>query len=69
MKSNKSSELHELDRDLPTGPADIAALRRARRDTIRDLKLYFEFLAGFPAPPARELISRKGPAGPTPFEL
>ncbi len=47
MKSKKSSELRELNRELPTGPADIAALRRALRDTIRDLKLYFEFLSGF----------------------
>ena len=69
MKSKKSSKLLDLDRDLPTSAADLAALRQARRDRIHDLKSYFEFLARFPTASTRELSLRKGPAGPKPFEL
>ena len=69
MKSKESSKLLSLDRDMPTSAADIAALRRSRRDRIHDLKSYLEFLAGFPARSTRELSSRKGPAGTKPFEL
>ena len=69
MKSKRSSKLLNLDRDLPTSAADIVALRQARRERIKDLKTYLEFLAGFPAPSSSVLLARKGPAGRTPFEL
>ena len=69
MKSRESSKLLDLDRDLPTSAADIAALRRAGRHRIQDLKAYFEFLARFRAASTQELSFRKGPAGPRPFEL
>jgi len=69
MKSKKSSKFLDLDHDLPTSAADIAALWQARIDRNQDLRTYFEFLAGFPPPSIEELRARKGPAGPRPFEL
>jgi hypothetical protein len=69
MKSAKSSRLLNLRRDLPTGAADILALRRARRHEIRDLKTYLEFLANFVAATPAALRARKGPSGLKPFEL
>jgi hypothetical protein len=69
MKSNGSSKLLGLDRDLPTRAKDIAALRQARDDRIQDPKTCLEFLAGFPAASTSELSARKGPAGLKPFEL
>jgi hypothetical protein len=69
MKSKESSKLLDLDRDIPTSAADIAALRQARGDRIQDLETYLEFLAGFPPASTSELGARKGPAGPKPFEL
>jgi hypothetical protein len=69
MKSKESSRLLDLDRDLPTSAEDIVALRQARKESIQDLKTYFEFLSRFPAPSTEELRARKGPRGPQLFEL
>jgi hypothetical protein len=69
MKSKKSLRLLDLDRDLPTTAADIFALRQARRDKIKDLKSYLEFLSRFPAPSTVALSERKSSAGSKPFKL
>jgi hypothetical protein len=69
MRSAKSSMLLNLRRDLPTGAADVLALRRARRHEMRDLKTYLEFLAKFVAPTPAALRARKGPSGLKAFEL
>ena len=69
MKSKESSRLLDLDRDLPTSAADIAALRRACRDRIEDLKTYLDFLSSFQVPSTAALAGRKGPAGSKPFEF
>jgi hypothetical protein len=59
----------DLERDLPTTPADVAALRRARTKNRRlDFDAYLDFLAALnPADPAA-LHARKGPRG-APFRL
>ena len=69
MRSEKSSKPLDLNRNLPTSATDIFALRQARKDEIRDLKTYLEFLATFSVPPTAVLRMRKGPAGAKPFEL
>lgn len=69
MKYGESLKLLDLDRDLPTGETDIQVLRKLRRAPLPDLRAYLEFLARFPAASASALRSRKGPAGPEPFEL
>jgi hypothetical protein len=69
MKSAKSSRLLDLCHDLPTGAADVLALRRARRHEMQDLKTYLEFLANFVAATPAALRARKGPFGLKPFEL
>jgi hypothetical protein len=69
MRSKKSLRLLDLDRGLSTNAADILALRESRRDKLRDLKAYLEFLSNFPEPSTPELSAPKGPAGDKPFEL
>lgn len=69
MKSNGCSDRLNLDRDLPTTPDDVAALRRVRVPPPMTLAEYFRFLAGFPEVPNEELRSRRGPRGGVPFEL
>ena len=69
MKSGKSYKLLDLQRDLPTNPEDVIALRRAREAGTLSFEEYLEFLAKFPPLSIPELRSRKGPAGITPFEL
>jgi hypothetical protein len=69
MKSKKSSGLLDLDRDLPTNAADIAALRQARRDGNVDLRTYLDFLSSFQVSSKAGLRARKRPAGSKPFEF
>jgi hypothetical protein len=69
MKSRESSRLLDLSRDLPTGAADVIALRNARESGRMNLEAYLKFLASCPAPTLDELRARRGPAGDKPFEL
>jgi hypothetical protein len=59
----------DLDRDLPTSPEDIAALRRLRSLPGLDFDQYLHFLSSFPPPSNEELRSRRGPHGDEPFVL
>jgi hypothetical protein len=59
----------DLERDLPTTPADVAALRRLERLPRLDLEQYLRFLSSFPRPSSEELRSRGGPNGDEPFVL
>lgn len=63
----------DLERGLPTTPADVAALRRARAPSgppsAADTAEYLRFLASLPQPSAAELRSRPGPAQGPPFRL
>lgn len=68
MRSSAGSEVLDLERDLPTTPADVAALRRARAAAPLDFAGYLRFLAAWPSPPTEALRSRRGPHG-RPFEL
>ncbi len=69
MRSEKSSRLLDLDRDHPTTAGDVSALREARREKIRDLKSYLEFLSRLPKPSESAVRNRKGNAGSQPFAL
>ncbi len=45
MSSPESADrLHALERDLPTTPEDIEALRRLRYFAVRDLETYVQIL-------------------------
>ena len=69
MKSVDQTNYLDLERDLPTTPEDVAALRRLRRHAAMDLDSYFQFLGSFPPAAVEELAARTGPRGPQPFEL
>ena len=61
--------LLELDRDLPTTPEDVAALRRAREASERlSPSEYSDFLRALGKPSIEELRRRRGPHS-EPFEL
>jgi hypothetical protein len=67
-----SKELYEalnLDRDLPTTAADVAAQRRLRVGRSLTFEEYLEFLANFEPPPSDELRGKRGPRGERAFEL
>ncbi|MGH2362896.1 MAG: hypothetical protein ACRDGM_20400 [bacterium] len=68
MTSNGSADLLALDRDLPTTPGDVTALRQAQAPRQVQLDEYLEFLRRFEAPPPARLRSRRGPVGP-PLDL
>lgn len=69
MSSSKPSEILDLARDLPTTAADVAALRQARRRSMRlSPAEYLSFLESLPSPTPEELRARRGPRG-EPFEL
>ncbi|MDW7711545.1 MAG: hypothetical protein SCH98_13835 [Deferrisomatales bacterium] len=59
----------DLDRDLPTTPEDIAALRRASCAVPPAPVDYLAFLETFGDPPAEALRARRGPRADRPFEL
>lgn len=68
MSSPGRPELLDLERDLPTTPEDVAALRRAREVVRLDSTGYLRFLASLPATPGLDLRNRRGPRG-EPFDL
>jgi hypothetical protein len=59
----------DLERDLPTSPEDVAALRRARLTRSLDLDAYLRFLASLPPSPASILGLKPGPREDRPFSL
>lgn len=59
----------DLDRDLPTTPEDIAALRRLKSIPALDFDQYLLFLSSLLAPSNEELRARRGPRGDEPFVL
>jgi hypothetical protein len=63
----------DLERGLPTTPADVAALRRARAPagppSAASAAAYLRFAASLPPPSAAELRARPGPAPGPPFRL
>lgn len=69
MRSNASSDLLDLDRDLPTTAEDVAALRRHRHLPRITLEDYLRFLEAFTPPSLAALRSRKGPSRGQPFQL
>jgi hypothetical protein len=69
MRSNDNLELLDLERDIPTTPDDVAALRRAGLPGPVDLEAYIRFLERLGSPSPSQLRSRRGPRGDRPFEL
>ena len=69
MRSDERSEALDLERDLPTTPEDVLALRRAKSLGRLDLEGYLDFLAQLPEPAVVNPRSRRGPRGDRPFEL
>ncbi len=59
----------DLDRDLPTTEADVAALRRARVGARADPIDYLTFLRTFGDTPPAVLRARPGPCADETFEL
>ncbi len=59
----------DLERDLPTTAADVAALRRAAAACRRAAIDYLAFLEIFGETSPERLRSRPGPRGEVPFEL
>lgn len=68
MSSSASSRLLDLDRGLPTTPADVEALRRLAPRRIGTAE-YLEFLRLFEPKEPAALRERPGPSGPEPFRL
>lgn len=69
MKSNGFSDRLDLNRDLPTTPDDVAALRRARVAPPMTLEEYFRFLTVFRSASREEPHVPRGPGEPVPFEI
>lgn len=69
MKSANSSELLDLEHDLPTTREDVIALRRVRPPQRLSFADYLEFLAEHAQVSSDALRARKHPSGPKPFEL
>ncbi len=59
----------DLERDLPTTPADVAALRRAAAQARGEPLDYLAFLRAFGEASPEALRARPGPGGGEPFEL
>jgi hypothetical protein len=68
MSSSGSADPLDLARDLPTSPADVAALRRAPATRPVELSDYLRFLAWLEPLPPGPLRERPGPRG-EPFRL
>jgi hypothetical protein len=69
MKSSEDSEPLDLERDLPTSPEDIEALRRARQlSGAADALEFFEWIRSLPHQPDLRL-RRIHSASDEPFEL
>lgn len=69
MPSNERSELLDLEKGLPTTPADVLALRRLRQPRPVSTGDYLRFLALLGPPRPEDLRGRRGPRGPEPFRL
>jgi hypothetical protein len=69
MPSRDRSKDLDLERDLPTTPQDVAALRRAAALGCRDFDEYLLFLAQLPPLSPDDLRRRRIPRGDPPFEL
>jgi hypothetical protein len=65
--SSKDSELLDLERGLPTTPADVLALRRIKRSRRLSTEDYLRALARLPPRPVRP--SRRRTYGGEPFRL
>lgn len=65
--SSKRSEPLELERDLPTTPEDVAALKRIRESRRLGFADYLEFLSRLDLP--THGVRRKTHEGYEPFEL
>jgi hypothetical protein len=63
--SSKRSEPLDLERDIPTTPEDVAALRRIKESRRVSFAEYLRFLSRLAPPPVR----RKTHQGYEPFEL
>ncbi len=61
MKSKRPMDLLDLEHDLPTTKADIAALRKARGAAKLSLQDYLAFLSRFPTVRAKPIRARKHP--------
>ncbi|MEW6488988.1 MAG: hypothetical protein AB1578_13870 [Thermodesulfobacteriota bacterium] len=59
----------DLERDLPTTPEDVDALRRASTAAARQEVDYLAFLSTFGETSPERLRARRGPRGNEPFEL
>ena len=68
MSSGKASDSFDLDRDLPTTPEDVEALRRlaVRGGSTED---YLRFLRALGDASPETLRKRRLPVGDPPFEL
>lgn len=69
MKSANSSELLDLEHDLPTTWEDVIALRRVQPSQRLSFADYIGFLSKLPQVATGALRSRKHPSGSKPFEL
>jgi hypothetical protein len=67
MSSTGKAERLDLERDLPTSPADVAALRTHRPDAMTWGR-YLEFLARLPQPTI-DSLRRRPPTTGEPFTL
>jgi hypothetical protein len=68
VRSSGSADRFRLDRDLPTTPDDVAALRRAGAPRRIELDVYLRFLRAVGPPPPEALRARRSPTEP-PFDL
>lgn len=66
--SSKRAEPLDLDKDLPTTPEDIAALKRIRESRRLPFREYLEWLSRLELPPEAE-GRRRTHSGCEPFEL
>jgi len=69
MRSNRAGKRLDLQRDLRTTEADVAAQRRFRTGPLLGLEAYLRFLAAFESPSHEALRAKRGPRGDSPFEL
>lgn len=68
MRSEEPSEYLDLEKGLPTTPADVAALKRLRSRPPLTTPEFLRFLASLEPPTWLALRSRTGPRG-EPFRL
>lgn len=69
MRSSGRSSALDLEHGLPTTVEDVAALRRARAESLLDLDGYLRFLGQFSAPSVEALRARRGAKAEEPFVL